>query len=246
MKKSTALFAVLAALLLPASCSLFMSTADTGTLTVNFGPAAQSRALADAPDFFPRFGEVTLTVSGPGMDPVTTTVDSASLMASLAIPAGNDRRVELYAVPDWDATAAAFPALATLMPTLVKAYGATAEVDISAGRSTEVALKLSAAETKILLPDAASSGNLGYADSIGSAITGPFLLEYGIENSIYLDSTTFFAFDRFGYLYFNNSDGIHRTSALSVGSPLPEGTVLPEIYSGTTECISMDSKNNRI
>ncbi len=244
MKKNRIAFcaaALLAAALL-ASCALFGSRGDTGTVTVSIGRGAGAKAGGVSPEFLPIFTSLTLSVSGPDMAPVSGTVSLGDvgfetpeqaaafvnlLSASLDVPAGSGRVVSIYAPVDWDLTKAYYdlvnPTSSYSYLKFVKAYGGRAVVNVEAGGTTNVAIRLEVAETKIPLPDASDYGFVRVADSLSdpepTSMTKRLDTEYDLE------------FDRYGYLYFSDADGILQYSA-------PEANA---VYSGTHGHIGVPS-----
>ena len=187
------MFVVIAAL---SACAPFLSQSGQGEIQLFLGNPPSSRALSDPPFAeLPLFSSFTIKVSGPGMEPVEFTLDGSKTSFTAMVPGGSDRVVELYAPVDWDATAIAYPVNVALMPTLVKAYSATANVDVVPGQRVTAVLRLEVAETKILLPDAFSSSLTYVADSLhpSSAPTSTALPAY---------SNTDYEFDRYGRLFY--------------------------------------------
>lgn len=225
MKKTIILraAALLAMSLILASCAAFGARGGTGTVRVALGGGTGAKAGNVNPGFLPIFTSLTVTVSGPDMSPVSATVsldnvtiDATNyqtferlLSASLEVPAGSGRVVEIYAVPDWDLTELYYslmtPTNAYNYPTFVKAYGGSSTVNVNASGTTNVSIRLEAAETKILLPDSAENASYIYAaDSVFD--TAP------AQTQVYLDSGRDLEFDRYGYLYASDADGIMKYS----------------------------------
>jgi hypothetical protein len=191
MRKSLSIFASISLIALLASCSGLFPARGDATIVIQLGGSA-SRALSDPPfASLPVLSSYRITVSGPGMEAVSYTIPGNSPSFSASIPAGPERTIELYAPVDWDATGVAFPDLIPTFPSLVKAYGASSTLDLSAGKTVNVAMRLEVAETKILLPDYSV---LRTAMSMSDA--GPYS-----TSSLSLDTNGDFEFDRFGRLY---------------------------------------------
>ncbi len=197
---------ILAALFLAASCSGVLWRSGEATLTVQFAQPVP-RALSDPPfEQLPVFSAVRVTVSGPGMQPVSYTLSGGATGFTASIPAGPDRVIEIYAPVDWDATDAvvnAAPGPAPIpLPRLVKAYGATASASLEAGKTTSVNLRLQVAETKILLPEYAGGANptLRTISNLSS------LVEFVVEGMVPIANVSDFAFDRYGRLLFTGMD----------------------------------------
>ncbi len=172
------------ALVLLGSCELNLGNQAEGTITLNLGGGPASRAFSDAPfDGLPVFSSITVTVSGSGMPTASQTVPGSASSISLQVPAGPARKVEVYAAADWASTPQ------TPQPTLAKAFGGTAVVDVAGGQTVSVALDMGVVETKILLPDSYYS-IWSTADSITAA---PDSLDWTYWGG-------FFQFDRFGRL----------------------------------------------
>ena len=191
--------AAAAALLVLASCELALGPRSEGTIVLNLGGGPSSRAFSDPPfRGLPVFSSVTVTVSGSGMPTASQTVPGTATSVTLQVPAGPARKVEVYAVPDWAATALQVP---DPLPTLAKAYGGTAIVDVAGGQKANVSMDMDVVETKIVLPD--SWGNSKIADTMG----GPSNVVVGFP-SISPDSD--FEFDRYGRLYVTSADGMDR------------------------------------
>ncbi|HAE23319.1 MAG TPA: hypothetical protein DCG47_13515, partial [Spirochaetaceae bacterium] len=115
--------------------------------------------------------------------------------------AGPQRTIELYAPVDWAATGLAYPDLIATFPSLVKAYGASSTLDLSAGKTLNVAMRLEVAETKILLPDAVNDAYLLIVDSVLNPGT-PLSNYY----SFWPDAD--FEFDRYGRLLISSESPI--------------------------------------
>lgn len=225
----------LAALVLLGSCEFALGRQAEGTLTFYFGTGSSARAYSDAPfDGLPVFSSVTVTVSGTGMTTASRTVSGTAGRVTLQVPAGASRRVEVYAVPDWAETQLQLPDV--FLPTLAKAYGGTAVVDVAGGETVNVSMKMSVVETKILLPDPYNNGNVFTAESLQAAIDGPSVLGVG--------GYSYFAFDRFGRLYFSTDSALRWVDSIP-GTPtdiLTTGSGLNNSPSG----LAIDNRNNRL
>jgi hypothetical protein len=251
MYKRLMFLVVAAAAFALAACSPLVSSGSQGEILVYLGGDASSRALSDPPfTELPVFSSITIRVSGPGMEPVEFNVDVNQSSFATMVPGGSDRVVEVYAPVDWDATATAYPGNVSLMPTLVKAYGATATVDVVPGQRVTAVLRLEVAETKILLPnvidtepEGSNAGFIGYADSLFAVPSQLFDLKDILTNSVSLVSDSDIDYDRYGNLYFSSDGTIYRRSTLDANSLIPATQVTTsEVISN----ISMDRKSNRL
>jgi hypothetical protein len=205
MYKRLMLFIVSALVLVLAGCAPFVSSGDQGEIVVYLGGSPGSRALSDPPfDELPVFSSFTIRVSGPGMAPVEFTADSSQSSFTAMVPGGSDRVVELYAPVDWDATNAMLAILHPVgipaQPTLVKAYGATATVNVIPGQRVSAVLRLEVAETKILLTDV-YFGTITSVSSMSGVPDTPTIY----SNSGLFESTDF-EFDRYGKLFINGNN----------------------------------------
>lgn len=201
MLQRTLIATLVATALIATACAPFVSTSGEGAIQIFFGTPTGSRALSDPPfTELPVFSAITIKVSGSGMEPVEFTVDATQTSFTAMVPGGSNRRVELYAPVDWDATdsmlATIYGAGIPPQPTLVKAYGATTTIDVVPGQRVSAVLKLEVAETKILLPDAYNSSYLHVADGLHPA-TAPML------TSLYSYSNSDYEFDRYGRLLYS-------------------------------------------
>jgi len=224
------------------ACAPFVSTSGEGAIQIYFGTPTGARALSDPPFAqLPVFSGITIKVSGPGMDPVEFTVGPSQTSFTAMVPGGSNRRVELYAPVDWDATATAYPDNISLMPTLVKAYGATTTLDVVPGQRVTAVLRLEVAETKILLPNA-NSPQVAFADTLNGTASIPSTFTDGTY-PIYLSTSTDFSFDRYGLLYFSTGGDVYRITTLVSDSAM---VPLPVTTGEVIDNISMDIKNNRL
>lgn len=187
------------------ACAPFVSTSGEGAIQILLGTPTGARALSDPPfSQLPVFSGITIKVSGPGMDPVEFTVSPSQTSFTAMVPGGSNRRVELYAPVDWDATNAMLTTLYPLgippQPTLVKAYGATTTIDVVPGQSVTAVLRLEVVETKILLPDVYNDNLLAAVDSI--SYSGSIS---EVPQGYYSFGPTFdFEFDRYGRVFFSS------------------------------------------
>jgi len=217
MYKRLMLLIVSALVLVLAGCAPFVSSGDQGEIVVYLGGSPGSRALSDPPfDELPVFSSFTIRVSGPGMAPVEFTADSSQSSFTAMVPGGSDRVVELYAPVDWVATEDMLDVLYggeyDPLPTLVKAYGATATVDVIPGQRVTAVLRLEVAETRVLLPDV----NAGTITSV-SGMSGVPDTPTDYSNSGISESTDF-EFDRYGKLFINGNNVVNYSY---LGSPAP-------------------------
>jgi len=112
------------------------------------------------------------------METVTATAAGAEGSISLSVPAGNDRFVEVIAVPVSGA------------PAFAVSYYGTATADLKEGEATGVTVKLSLGQSKLVLPDGFQS-QMFFADSISSGVTG----------SLDVTPTGTWTFDGYGRLF---------------------------------------------
>lgn len=181
------------------ACAPFVSTSGEGAIQIFFGTPTGARALSDPPFAqLPVFSGITIKVSGPGMDPVEFTVSPSQTSFTAMVPGGSNRRVELYAPVDWVTTSTLFPALASLTPTLVKAYGATTTIDVVPGQRVTAVLRLEVAETKILLPDISPDPIHYYSIYFADGLSDPGPYAGSILGNT---SSSDFEFDRAGRLF---------------------------------------------
>ena len=200
-------FPILAALVLLGSCELALGNQTEGSITLYLGGPA-SRAFSDAPfGGLPVFSSVTVTVSGAGMATASRTVAGNASSLTLQVPAGPARRVEVYAVPDWTATA---DLVFDPLPTLAKAYGGTAVVDVAGGKTVNLSMDMDVVETKIVLPDS-GTWTVYFADGIND--TNP--TEYVAINS----SQKHHAFDRFGRIFLMNNSFVSAPEIVLMHNP---------------------------
>lgn len=191
--KTRVLLPIAIVVLLLGSCEFALGPRTEGTLVLNLaGPA--SRAFSDPPfEGLPVFSSVTVTVSGSGMPTASLTAPGDAGSVTIQVPAGPTRKVEVYAVPDWAATA---DIVFDPLPTLAKAYGGTVVVDVAGGQTVNVAMDMDVVETKIVLPDLYNDWSL--VNSINAEIE---------TYSEWLSSYTgYFQFDRFGRLITSESE----------------------------------------
>lgn len=214
-KHMTFLAAMIVASFVAVSCAPSPTRQDTGTVTILMGGSiGGARALSTGwPDgALPVFSSVKVKVSAPDMADVENTITSPGSGISLSVPSGNDRLVEISAVPDWTATAAARPN--ARLPVFAKAYGGSAKVDLPSGGTVPVAITLSLTESKILLPDYTTGNSLKIASELSSSATIE-TTTYSGGSQNFIDSNSDFEFDNRGYLYFNGPAGISRYSLLN-------------------------------
>ena len=163
------------------SCAASVSRGgENGTITVALGGP---RGLATGwPDTsLPTFSSVTVTVSATDMDTVTSTASGFSGSISVKAPAGNDRLVEVIAVPAPNGGA----------PLFAKSYYGSATVDLEEGQQTTAQIALSLGESKLVLFDFdGENGYLSIADSISGSVTQP--------DALFLGGYLTFALDQYG------------------------------------------------
>lgn len=194
---------IVAVVLALGACPSAVSRGESGVVSVHLGSQA-SRGVLDAPPF-PVFSSANVTVTGPGMSPVTASLVNGA--ASITVPGGTDRLVTVDAVPDWTATAAANPGKS--LTTLAKRYGGTATLDVESGRSVSVSIQLRITESRIFLPDVAT-GKLYTADSFAALSS---IVQSPVTDGGY------FTWDGYGRIYYVRSAVIERYVDLTSASP---------------------------
>jgi hypothetical protein len=229
MKRRYATIAAAAAVLLfLGSCELALGPRSEGTVILNLGGGPASRAYSDAPfSGLPVFSSVTVTVSGSGMPTASQTVPGTASSVSLQVPAGPARKVEVYAAADWAATALEVP---DPLPTLAKAYGGTAIVDVAGGQKVSVAMDMDVVETRIVLPDS-ESGYIYFASSLDdSAVSDYIVSNYG---------SFYFEYDFFGRLYAMSGQGAFSqyTDITEIPLAIGAGSDYPSAYSKRHQAI---------
>lgn len=192
-----------------------------------------ARGLLDSwpMDGLPVFSSLTVTVSGPGMAPVTRQLSSYGGPIELAVPPGSSRSVNVRAVPDWADTATAYPGKP--IPTLAKAYAGSATVDVAPNEAAPVAIALSLAETKILVPNMHGDVRLAIADSLTSS-TLASIEGFTIEQS------SRFRFDQKGQLY--RSSG----TTVEVYGDLSSGAIASLSLGQNVDSFAIDSRAKRL
>lgn len=203
------------AVLLLGSCELALGPRSEGTLVLNLGGGPASRALSDPPFLgLPVFSSVTVTVSGSGMPTASLTAPGDTGSVTVQVPAGPARKVEVHAVPDWVATA--LQGLDPL-PTLAKAYGGTVVVDVAGGQRVNIDMDMDVVETKIVLPDSASS-RVYFVNSIDETPPTEFI---GVNSS-----NKYYAFDHYGRIFLRYGAGAPFISLFSNPTQLFDSTPL--------------------
>jgi len=145
MRKTLSLLTSLFALLIFSSCELVLGPQPDGTLLVRFGTGSSSGSrdfsgqIIDVPIVY---SSVTITVSGAGMPTASRTVLGSEGSVSLLVPAGSARRLEIRAIPDWDATEAAQPPQSPPLPTYIRAFGGSAVTDVAPGKTVSVVVDI--------------------------------------------------------------------------------------------------------
>jgi hypothetical protein len=219
-----AVFGIVAAALALSCAPSVSHGGDYGTVQVGFGnSAARAFATGWPGATLPTFSSVTVKVTGTGMSPVTATASGFSGSISVQVPAGNNRLVELTAVP----------AAGSGAPEFAKSYYGTATVNLTEGQTTAITIKLSLGESKIVMP----KDGLGVtpsvtliADSLTSGVTAT------IE-----DEAWGFTFDNYGRLYMgSNNTGFLLRYASVAGTA--EG--IDDYY--TPNALAYDASKNRL
>lgn len=186
--KNRAIFVLLtASVLLSASCAQSISrSGEYGKITVAFG-GHRSFETGWPGGTVPAFSSVTVTVSASDMDTVTVSSTSSSGSLTVEVPAGNNRRVAIHAVPT----------AGSGTPFFAKAYGGSSLVDVAAGEQKAVTIKLQLSESKLVLPGYNSGEEeIFYANSIGE---NPVLSALPL---LYFGTAFDPALDTYGRLYY--------------------------------------------
>lgn len=200
-KKMNSLSKALAAALALSCLTFACSLQDSGStdLEIILGPAASADAAASRDldtgwtgGALPAFSSVTVTVSARDMRRVTQTIGSGERSIRLRVPCGQDRLVEIEAVP-----ASGF----------VSSYYGSQTTDVDRGAVVKLAIGIGVSETGILLPDA-----IGDALYDAAGISG-LRSQTGLPKSI--DEDDDFEFDDRGRVYMASSLGLDRLGSLS-------------------------------
>lgn len=183
------------------SCAASISRGgDYGTLTVAFG-GARGLETGWPGNTLPAFGTVTVKVSASDMSTVTSTASGYAGSISVQVPAGNDRLVEVTAVP----------ASGSGAPFFAQSYYGSTSADLTEGEKTNVSISLSLGTSKIVLPsfDTTYQGlsTLKFADSI----TGPAAQTVQMD---YMSDESDFELDSYGRI-FSDGSGIYHYTNLS-------------------------------
>lgn len=192
------------------SCAASISRGgDYGTLTVAFG-GPRGLETGWPGNTLPAFGAVTVTVSAADMSTVTSTTSSASGSVSVTVPAGNNRLVEVTAVP-----------VAGAAPFMAKSFYGSASADVTEGGQTTVSIKLSLGTSKIVLPSfMGNGGELDFAESLSGPVSEGAIMASMTES-------TDFELDAYGRVYM-------------AGNGVMQFTAMEEEAIGLTESVTTD------
>lgn len=230
-------------ILLESSCSSGVISTGYGIVTVQYAPAAGSRGLADAWPMggLPVFSSITVgVVDSEGNEVALESEPPSGDSVTLRVQAGTGLRVEFEGVPDWDATALAYPAFADTLPALATGYsGLSDEFSVAAGETATVTVRLAVSATKIVIPNPAGSTNwqLATVDSIDATS-----LDVGIPLGG-LDWTSF-KFDRFGTLYLTRD--LDGSFAVEAYTSLENSTTITTTSSYLLSGIALDEERDRL
>ncbi|MBN1524510.1 MAG: hypothetical protein JW904_08510 [Spirochaetales bacterium] len=143
MKKSFQLLNILFFAFMISSCDFLSTGRDTATVVIPLADGAVSRAVGT----FPANTIVTsftVSVFGPGMEPVSKTVSSGARYMTLYVPAGADRHftLEVNFAPQ-----AGFPAQH------LRSFKGRAIADLLPGHTVKLRMTMTAGATQLLVPD---------------------------------------------------------------------------------------------
>lgn len=166
MKKETGTQKIYVALtVLVLIAVLFSGCFLSGTPGELVSPTIRAIGLPDAS----AVGSVTLTVTGPGMDPVEVSYSQLPSVINIAIPEGNDRTFEL-SVGTGDSYTGP-----------IASYKGTATADITSD-SAVVTLNMGVDRTKIVIPDAYNYRLVQIDDMSGAGWTTLSWADLGFTN----------------------------------------------------------------
>ena len=218
-----------AVVLLSVSCAASVSRGgEYGTLAVALGgPRSLETGWPGAT--LPAFASVTVKVSAPDMSTVTATASGNEGSISLKVPAGNDRLVEIFAVP----------AAGGGVPFFAKSYYGSATADLEEGKQSNVSIALSLGESIIVLPTYSDTGisSLAFATSLSGDIVQT------LEMALSVDSD--FELDTYGRT-FVSGNGLVRYTTLDDSDPLSESSTLGLAYDGSINILYEIVESNGI
>jgi hypothetical protein len=165
------------------SCAAHTTNDEYGSLEVSFG---SHRGLETGwpSGTVPSFSSVTVTVSSSDMSSVTMSASGSSGSIKVQVPAGDNRLVQIKAVP----------ASGSGAPYFAKSYGGSATVSLQKGETKSIPIKLSLLESKILLQDTPSYA-IYSADSISGTRNADSIQD------VYFTNASDPSFDQYGRLY---------------------------------------------
>ena len=230
LKGAVAAGAILFLVLLVTGCFL---SAPTGALVT---PTIRAIGLPDASIV----NSVTLTVRGPGMDPVEVSYSSLPSTINIAVPEGNDRVFELSV--GLNRTFTENPAIP------YTSYKGTAMADVTSD-SAVVKLTMGIGSTKIIVPDTYNNRLVQIDDMNGTGWTelkGSDIASFGNIDSNFVPSDV--DYDEYGNIYVANDvssalyGGIWRFTSILDTTPV---RVLSSGVNGM-KAVAVDRKNDRI
>jgi hypothetical protein len=198
MHKRFVLSILSVAAILAASCAPSVSrSGDYGKISVAVGGASGRGLDTGWPGgTVPTFSSVTVTVSGSDMSTVTTSTSDSSGNLTVQVPAGSDRLVEVTTVPASGGGA----------PYFALGYSGSTTVNIGAGETVSVPIKLSLSKTKLVLPFSGETETYGFyiADSIKSPASSSNIPLFSLPEGF--DA----CYDEYGRLYFFDAGYLYR------------------------------------
>ncbi len=230
LKGAVAAGAILFLVLLVTGCFL---SAPTGALVT---PTIRAIGLPDASIV----NSVTLTVRGPGMDPVEVSYSSLPSTINIAVPEGNDRVFELSV--GLNRTFTENPAIP------YTSYKGTAMADVTSD-SAVVKLTMGIGSTKIIVPDTYNNRLVQIDDMSGAGWTelkGSDIASFGNIDSNFVPSDV--DYDEYGNIYVANDvngtvyGGIWRFTSITDTTPIP---VLSSAAYGM-KAVAVDRENDKV
>lgn len=150
----------------------------------------------------PKFSNITVSVSGPGMATETKTFSTENNTISINIPAGKNRRLFVSAEPDWDLTKAFYNDTKNLTTLALSYSGSTVIPAVVSGKEMEVSLKLSLESSKILLPELLDGVALYAFNSKDNT-------KNDLDYSPPLSFNSHFLYDKYGSLFVSSENKIY-------------------------------------
>jgi len=215
MKRSSLTFASAVTASLLVACMSPVIGEKTATIIIATAPAPGSRALTGGWPMggLPVFSDITVSVlDSDGNEmllPKEPVVSGNSI--TVTVSAGKDLTLVVDAKPDWDATASAYSIYEGGLPTLVTMYSGSKGFSVNAGETASVTIALATSGTKILLPNPNGNFVLGVADSIYDETVD-------FTNSVNLIGNSYFAYDKYGFLYVSNESYVNIYSDIGLDS----------------------------